>query len=189
MRQRAGERDELLLAGGESRAALADFFLESLGKSADEVGQVHVFGGLFDVFVGNPVRAQANVAFDRSGKQKRILQDHAEAAAEFGEVHFFYVDAVDFDRALLHVVEAHQQRDDRGLAGAGVADDGDRLTGFDGEGNVAENPVGFGRNRSRALLGLDGSETRPHRLRPVPAWLCGAGDSPAFLPASTGVSR
>ena len=107
MRQRAGERDQLLLSGGERRAALADFFFEALRQGADEVGQVHIFGGFLDVLVRDPLRAQANVALDRSGKQKRILQHHAEAAAKFGQVHFLYVDAVDSDRAFLHVVEAH----------------------------------------------------------------------------------
>ncbi len=47
--QGAGERDELLLPGGKRGAAFADFFVESLGQGADEVGQVYVFGGLLDV--------------------------------------------------------------------------------------------------------------------------------------------
>ena len=62
-----------------------------------------------------------------------------------------------------------QQRDDRGLAGSGVADDGDGFAGFDGEGHIAENPVGLGGSSSRALLGLDGSETRPHMA--IASWL------------------
>ena len=94
-------------------------------------------------FVGDPVGAEADVLLDRAGEQERILQHDAEAAAQIVEIHVADVDAVDADRALLHVVEAQQQRDDRGLAGAGVADDGDGLAGFDGEGDVAENPVGF----------------------------------------------
>ncbi len=115
----------------------------------------------------------------RSGKQKRILQHHAETAAKFGQVHFFHIDAVDSDRAFLHVVEAHQQRDDRGLAGAGVADDGDGLAGFDGEGHIAENPVRLGNSRraSSAWTGRDPSQlgqwqllwsraTRPRSCQP-----------------------
>ena len=92
----------------------------------------------------NPVRAQANISLDRAGEQERILQHHAEAAAQLGEVHLLDVHAIDADRAFLHVVEAQQQRDDRGLARAGVADDGDGFAGLDGEGDIAQNPVGLG---------------------------------------------
>ena len=88
-------------------------------------------------------RAQADVAADRAAEEKRILQHDAEAAAQVAEVHFFHVDAVDADCALLHVVEAQQQRNERGLAGAGVADYGDGFSGLDGEGDVAEDPVGL----------------------------------------------
>ena len=68
--------------------------------------KIHVFGGFFDVGVGDPLRAQPDVALDGSGKKKRILQDHAKAAAKLGKVHFLYVHAVDPDSAFLHVVEA-----------------------------------------------------------------------------------
>ncbi len=108
VRQRPGKRDELFLSGREGRAALADFFLEPLRQRPDELGKVHIFGSFFDLFVGNRFRAQANVAFDRAGKQKWILQNHAVTPAKIGEVHLFYVDPVDFDRALLHVVETHE---------------------------------------------------------------------------------
>ncbi len=57
VRQRAGEGDELLLAGGKGRSALADFFVEAVGKCADEIGQVHIFGGLLDVGVPNALCA------------------------------------------------------------------------------------------------------------------------------------
>ncbi len=90
----------------------------------------------------NALRSQADVAADRAGEQKWILQNHAEAAAEIGEVHVFDIDAVDPHCAFLHIIEAQEQGDDRGLARAGVADDGDGLPGFDGEGDIAENPVG-----------------------------------------------
>ena len=46
VRQGAGERDELLLSGRKRRSALANLFVESVGQAADEVGEVHIFGGL-----------------------------------------------------------------------------------------------------------------------------------------------
>ena len=131
VRQGARERDELLLSGGKRRAALADFFVEALGQGADEVGEVHIFGSLFNVFVLNALCPEPDISADRSAEQERILQHHAEAAAQVGEIHVFHVDAVDSDRAFLHIVETQQQRDQRGLAGARVADDGHGFAGLD----------------------------------------------------------
>ena len=179
--QGAGERDELLLAGGERRAALADFFVEALGQGADEVGEVHVFGGLFDVCVLNALGAEADISADGSAEQEWILKDDAEAAAQVGEVHFFDIDAVDSDGAFLDVVETHQQGDERGLAGAGVADYGDGFAGLDGEGYVAEDPSG---SLAAAVL----------LAREEPAELCSAWTGGAPVPTrasllSAGMSR
>ena len=49
VRQRPGKRDQLLLPGGKRAAALAHFFVESSRQRADEVGEIHVFGGLLHV--------------------------------------------------------------------------------------------------------------------------------------------
>ena len=48
-------------------------------------------------------------------------------AAQLQRVEIAHVDAADPDAAPLHVVEAQQQADERGLAGAGVAHHGDGL--------------------------------------------------------------
>ena len=85
---------------------------------------------------------EADISADRAAEQKWILQHHAEAAAQVGQVHFFDVDTVDSYCAFLDIVEAQQKRNQRGLAGAGVADDGHGFTGFDGKAYVAEHPVG-----------------------------------------------
>src|ERR1700676_4526580 len=122
------------------RSPLADLFCEAIRKSLYEVGEVHIFGSFFHVGIRNPFGAQADVAFHRSGEQEWILQNNAEAAAQFGYIHFLDVDAVDCDRSFLHVVETHEQRDDRGFACAGVSHDGGGFAGLDGEANVAENP-------------------------------------------------
>ena len=160
MGEGAGKRDELLLSGRKRAAALADFFLKAIGERADEVGEVYVLGGFFYVFVVDPVRAQADVAGDGAGEQERVLQDDAEAAAQIGEVHVLDIDAVDSDGAFLHVVEAHEQRDDGGFAGAGVADEGDGFAGLDGEADVAQDPVGC--RRESAWHDRTAGGGRPH---------------------------
>ena len=52
-----------------------------------------------------------------------------------------HVHAVEGHAPLLHVVEAHEQADDRGLAGAGRADEGDAPPGLDREVDVPQDPV------------------------------------------------
>ena len=54
------------------------------------------------------------------------------------------IDAVDQNLPGGDVVEAHHQAGEGGFAGAGVADDGDRLPRLDGEGDIFENPFDAG---------------------------------------------
>ncbi len=140
----AGEADELLLAGGEGRAAFAHGFGEFERQGADEVADVDLVAGALEALVGDPFRAEADVVGDGAGEEEGVLQDDAEAAAKPGEVLFADVDAVDQDAAALDVVEAHHQAGDGGLAGAGVADDGGGLVGFDDEADAAEYPFDVG---------------------------------------------
>ena len=109
MGERPGERNQLLLSGGERRTALAHFFAEAAGKGPNKIRQVDFFGGALHVLVGNPIRTQADIAGHCPGKEKGILQHDAEAAAQVVEVHLFDVDAIDADRAFLHVIEAQEQ--------------------------------------------------------------------------------
>ena len=48
---------------------------------------------------------------------------------------------VDADAPARDVVEAWDEVGESGLAGAGRSDEGHRLTGLDGEGNVTEHPA------------------------------------------------
>ena len=48
VRQRPRETDQLLLPGGKAAAALSDFVAKPFRQSADEIEQVHLFGGLGD---------------------------------------------------------------------------------------------------------------------------------------------
>ena len=86
------------------------------------------------------------------------------------------IDAADFDGAALDVVEAQKEVGERGLAGAGVADDGHGFPGADGEADVAEDPIlvlvgepdvfkgdgGVLGDRQRRFRGLDGQIGRAH---------------------------
>jgi len=131
---------ELLLAGGERGAAFEDGFRELAGKGADEVGEVDLFGGVFDFSVSDMGAAEADVLRDGAGEEEAVLRHDTEAAAKQVEVLIADIDAVDEHGAGLDIVKAHHERGDGGLAGAGVADDGGGLVGRDGEGDAAENP-------------------------------------------------
>ena len=118
-----------------------DRLVELVGQALDEVQHVDVAGGLAQVAVGDGFVAEADVLGQRAGEEERVLQDDGEVLAERGQVVLAQVDAVQQDLAGGHLVEAHHQAGEGGLAGAGVADDGDCLARLDGEGDVLENPL------------------------------------------------
>src|SRR5580692_53673 len=82
----AGEVDELLLAGGERVAALTDRLIEAMRQALDKVEDVDVARGAGHIGVGDRVVAEADVFADGAGKEKRILKDDGEVAAQFGEI-------------------------------------------------------------------------------------------------------
>src|SRR5260370_28335415 len=63
--------------------------------------------------------------------------------------------AVEEDLAALNVVEAEQEGDEGGFAGAGVTDDGEGPPGRDAERDIADDPIFFGGLRGAAI-------TAPH---------------------------
>ncbi len=114
---------------------------KSFRQRADEIEQVHLFGGLHHFFLADRFGSQADVFFQRSGEQIGILQHHAELAAQFHRIELAQVAPADADRALLDVVEAQQQADERGFSRAGVSHHGDGFAGRDGEAHVAQHPI------------------------------------------------
>src|ERR1700685_1018296 len=143
MRQGVGKGNELLLCCRQRAGSIPELFVESVGERADEICDSHILRGLFHVFVVDVGCSQTNVAGNRSAEQEWILQHHAKAAAKIGEIHVFNVHSVDPDRALLHVVETHEQRNDRGLAGSRVTDNSDSFPWLDGKADIAEDPIGL----------------------------------------------
>ena len=145
VRQGAREADELSLADGKGCAALGDGGLDAGGKRADEGAEADFLESALDVGAVNPFRAETHVRFQRAGEEKGVLQNDAEMAAEILEVEAANIHTVEKDFAALNIVETQKKLDDGGLAGAGVADDGEGLPGSNAEGNVAEHPVFIGR--------------------------------------------
>ena len=142
-----GEQDGWVVDEG---AGDADALLFAAGELA---GQVLGAGGEADAFEGGAgfglvghgveVLGEHDVLERREvGDQVELLEDEADLvgaeAVEFGGGHGGDVDAVDLELAGGGAVEAAEEVDEGGFAGAGGAGDGDPLAGDDGEGGVVE---------------------------------------------------
>ena len=69
----------------------------------------------------------SDVLGDAAGEQEGLLQYDAELPVQVAQLDGAQVDPVDDDASFVRVVQAHQQVDQRRLAGSGVADDADHL--------------------------------------------------------------
>src|SRR5450759_4522749 len=76
---------------------------------------------------------KADVLGDRGAEQERVLRDDADVAAQLGGLPVAHVLTVDEHAAGARVVEARDEVGERGLAAAGMADEGERATGRDVE--------------------------------------------------------
>ena len=132
LQDHARDGDALALAAGELHAALAD--LRVIAAPAFPVLQVdnefmrmrelrrrHHLG------VARARQAVADIVADRAVQQRGILRHHRNLRAQGFLRHFRDVLAVDQDAAAFELEEAQQHIDQRGLAGAGAADQADLL--------------------------------------------------------------
>ncbi len=94
--------------------------------------------GRHDLVHGRVEPAVSDVVGDRAGEQQRRLHHEAHLVAQAIERQVLGVVAVDPDRAVLGVVEAHEQVHERRLAGAGRTHDSDAVAGLALEGDVLE---------------------------------------------------
>lgn len=133
--QSAGEGDALLLASGELTGKMG----ETLGKSDAAKG----FGGFG--FVGGAVKVlREHDVLERSeiGHKMKLLKNETDfLGAETGKALFIEmadVDAINDGCAFGGSVEAAENINQRGFAGAGRAHDGNPFAGFDGKRNAVE---------------------------------------------------
>ena len=121
--ERPRDRDQLLLAGRDVGRLVVEHRVVAVGQRAHEVVDVGRPRGGEDLLVGGVRRAVGDVLPDRPAEQPGVLQDHPEAAAQVVAGHLVDVVAVEEDPPGVHVVEAHQQVDQGGLAGTGRTHD------------------------------------------------------------------
>ena len=136
--QDAGNGDALFLSAGEGDAALTDAGVVALGAVEDEFVRLSGCGSADDLLICGTGGAEGDIFADGIGEEGGLLEDDADLGAEGVEGGAADVAAIDADETGGGVVKAGQEADDGGLAGAGGAEQGDDLTGLDGEVDIGE---------------------------------------------------
>ncbi len=119
----------LLLTAGEPVTTLADHRVVAVGQGGDVVVYLGRPGRRDQLLVGGVRLGEAEVLGDGGVEEVRLLGDHADRPGEGVEVEVAHVHPVEGDAAAGHVVEPGHQVAERGLAGAGRADDRETAAG------------------------------------------------------------
>ena len=102
---------------------------------------MHLAGRPFYPFSINVRISEPNIVFDRSAKQKNILQYDCKIRTQVVKVPIADIHAIEQNAALLNVVKPHQQIGDGRFAGACVADKRDALAEVNGKRYVLQHPI------------------------------------------------
>jgi hypothetical protein len=126
LEDRAGDRDALALAARQARAALAQEGVVALGQLADELVRGRGLRGRLDLRIGGAGPAVADVLARGRAEQHvscgtRPMRRRTSSGGRAMSTPSTRI------AAGIRVVEAQQQLEGRALAGAGRADEGDRL--------------------------------------------------------------
>ncbi len=159
MRQHPREREDLALPLRQVRGSLGQFRGIAGRQRFYEFVSVHRLRRQAHP-LARDVRSHADVVLDRAREQEHILRHRLYGAPQAIQRKVADRRAVHADHALLDIPEAGDQVGDRGLARAGVADDGHHLARLYGEGQVLEHPLAF-LVREPDRLELD---MAPHRV-------------------------
>ena len=127
--QRTGQGQALALAAGEAHAPFTHGGVQALGQGTDERPGLGGFRRLDDLFFAGAGFAVGQVVANAAFKQVHILADQANGIAQGFQADLADGLAVDADLTPFGVVEAQQQFDQGGFAGAGGAHQGERMAG------------------------------------------------------------
>ena len=102
---------------------------------------MRLFCRCHDLFFACVRLGQADIVAHGGIFQPCILQDHAVLMAQAPARDGADIAAVDRDRAILHIVKTHEKIDERRLAAACRADDGDTLARLHGKAQILDEPL------------------------------------------------
>src|SRR5436190_2380602 len=143
----AGDGDALSLTSRETEAAVADDRVQPLRQLGDEVAAVRRLYGQRHFVVAGLGPSVANVLHQRAMEQRDVLRHDGDGLAQALLGHLRDVLAIDQDAPRLDVVEALQQREERGFAASGGANETHALARADMEAQALEDrrAVGVGK--------------------------------------------
>ena len=118
MDDRSCKADQLSLSCGEVVSAFSYDLVKSSRELVYKAVGVDVFAGCVYLVVIDVVKSEDYIGTDSSRKEKYVLKHLTEVTAQGADLDLFDVDAVDQDLALLYVVIAADEREDRGLTRA-----------------------------------------------------------------------
>src|SRR6516162_494752 len=120
-----GDCHALLLAAGQFETALADHRSVAVRQSHDEIVDMGVARGFFDVGARRPRTAVGDVVVDGVIEQHSVLRHDTDCTPQALLRYRANILVVDLDRTGIDIVKAEQQAGDRRFAGAARADDRD----------------------------------------------------------------
>ena len=129
----ARNAQQLLLPLGQAAAILGDRRVIALRQAANEAVRMRGLCRGDDLLVRCVRLAHDDILADGAGLEPGVLQHHAVGRAQAAARQLADILAAHADAAAVHIVEAHEQIDDRRLAAAGRADDGNTLAGLRGK--------------------------------------------------------
>ena len=130
LQQGPGNGDSLTLTAGEGRAPFADDRVVAFGQRHDELVGIGGACGRLDVSAGGARATVGNIFGKGQRKQEWLLEHDGDALAQAPQLNVPHVLAIHQHTTLPGVEEARDQVYQRGLARAGGADDGQRLSGM-----------------------------------------------------------
>ena len=144
-KDRSGKQKPLPLAAREPPAPLAHDRLIALVETLDDKPMgIGLLGGGDDGVVTGVRRAVANVVEHCVIEQRPLLGNEPRHAAQVFQPQIANVDAVEPHRADVCIVKPRKQIDERGLAAAVGADDGDRLPERNSQIDLVQHPLARG---------------------------------------------
>src|SRR5215467_15966020 len=125
--KRAGDRQALTFTPRERTAALADIVREAVELAFDEVESLRTLDGVTHFSFRRVSLPDLQIFRDRTVKQQRFLENHANISPQGGELEFADVGAVNLDLTRLWIKRAMKERNCGRLSGACCANKCDRF--------------------------------------------------------------